>query len=82
MKDQFFFSKEKKSPLLNNRIKSLISKNKKIIIKLNSDVKYSTITWLPNDKYLNTSNVYNGPWIKGFKNKIGALSFNRRDLIK
>ena len=82
MKDQFFFSREKKSPLLNNRVKSLSSKNKQIVIKLNSDVKYSTITWLPNDKYLNTSNVYNGPWIKGFKNKIGALSFNRRDLIK
>ena len=34
--------------------------------------------WLPNKEYLNTNNIFNGPWIKGLKNKIGALSFNRR----
>ena len=79
-KDQFFFSVEKNSPLLNGEVKRIILKNKQIIIKLKSDKKYSTVTWLPNEKYLNTNNTFNGPWIKGLNNKIGALSFNRRSI--
>jgi hypothetical protein len=79
-KDQFFFSVEKNSPLLNGEVKKIILKNKQIIIKLKSDKKYSTVTWLPNEKYLNTNNTFNGPWIKGLNNKIGALSFNRRSI--
>ncbi len=61
-----------------NEIHKFFSKNKQIIIKLKSDKKYSTITWLPNKNYLNTNSVFNGPWIKGLNNMIGALSFNRR----
>ena len=77
-KDQFFFSVENNSSLLAGDVKRIISKDKQIIIKLKSDKKYSTITWLPNKNYLNTNTVFNGPWIKGLNNKIGALSFNRR----
>jgi hypothetical protein len=77
-KDQFFFSIEKNSALINGDVKRIILKDKQIIIKLKSDKKYSTVTWLPNKEYLNTNNIFNGPWIKGLKNKIGALSFNRR----
>jgi hypothetical protein len=77
-KDQFFFSVENNSSLLAGDVKRIVSKDKQIIIKLKSDKKYSTITWLPNKNYLNTNSVFNGPWIKGLNNMIGALSFNRR----
>ena len=77
-KDQFFFSVENNSSLLAGDVKRIVSNDKQIIIKLKSDKKYSTITWLPNKNYLNTNSVFNGPWIKGLNNMIGALSFNRR----
>ena len=80
MKDQFFFSLGENYSDLNGVVKSLIIEDKKIIMKLKSDKKYSTITWMPSEKYKKTSITYNGPWIKGINNKIGALSFNRRDI--
>jgi hypothetical protein len=35
---------------------------------------------MPSKKYKNTNIIYNGPWIKGINNKIGALSFDRRNI--
>ena len=80
MKDQFFFSLGENYSDLNGVVKSLIIEDKKIIMKLKSDKKYSTITWVPSEKYKKSSITYNGPWIKGISNKIGALSFDRRDI--
>lgn len=40
---------------------------------------YKSITYLPNKWYLNTEDVYNGPWIFG-ENKIDALSFDSKKI--
>jgi len=47
MKDQFFFSLGENYSDLNGVVKSLIIEDKKIIMKLKSDKKYNTITWMP-----------------------------------
>jgi|TARA_B110000263_G_scaffold18651_1_gene14843 hypothetical protein len=80
MKDQFFFNVEKNSSLLNGVVNSIVSKKEQVIIKLNSDKKYFTVTWLPNKEYPKTNDIYNGPWIRGSDNKIGALSFYKRNI--
>ena len=80
MKDQFFFNIEKNSSLLNGVVNSIVSKKEQVIIKLNSDEKYFTVTWLPNKEYPKTNDIYNGPWIRGSDNKIGALSFYKRNI--
>ena len=80
MKDQFFFNVEKNSSLLNGVVNSIVSKKEQVIIKLNSDEKYFTVTWLPNKEYPKTNDIYNGPWIRGSDNKIGALSFYKRNI--
>ena len=80
MKNQFFFSLDKNKPSIYGVVNTLKVNNNQIIINLKSDKKYSAITWLPNKEYLNTKDIYNGPWIKGVFNKIGALSFDNRKI--
>lgn len=80
MKNQFYFIEENNDHILNGIVKGLVSKNKSIIIKLNSEKKYSRVIWPPNKEYLDSKDVYNGPWIRGSINNIGALSFNRQIL--
>ncbi len=80
MKDQFFFSLNKNRPYISGVVNSVESKDAQIIIKLKSDQKYFAVTWLPNKEYIGTKDIYNGPWIKGLNNKIGALSFDNRKI--
>lgn len=80
MKDQFFFSLNKNRPYISGVVNSVESKDEQIIIKLKSDQKYFAVTWLPNKEYIGTKDIYNGPWIKGLNNKIGALSFDNRKI--
>ena len=80
MKNQFYFIEENNDHILNGIVKGLVSKNKSIIIKLNSEKKYSRVIWPPNKEYLDSKDVYNGPWIRGSINNIGALSFHRQIL--
>lgn len=80
MKNQFFFSLDKNKTSIYGVINNLDVNKNQIIINLKSDKKYSAITWLPNKEYLNTKDNYNGPWIKGLFNKIGALSFDNRKI--
>ena len=78
---KFFFSLDKNKPSIYGVVNTLKVNNNQIIINLKSDKKYSAITWLPNKEYLNTKDIYNGPWIKGVYNKIGSLSFDNGELI-
>lgn len=80
MKNQFFFNNDTGVSRLNGVVKSLVCKKNQIILKLNNDQKYSTLTWLPNKEYLNTKDIYNGPWIRGLNNQIGALTFHKREI--
>ena len=80
MKNQFFFNNDASLSQLNGVVKSIVSKKNQIILKLNNDQKYSALTWLPNKEYLNTKDIYNGPWIRGIDNQIGALTFNKREI--
>ena len=80
MKDQFVFIVDKKGTLINGVVDMLNVQNKKIIIKLNGDQKYLSISWPPNKEYLNTKEIYNGPWIYGLTNNIGALGFDNRKI--
>ena len=80
MKDQFVFIVDKKGTLINGVVDILNVQNKKIIIKLNGDQKYLSISWPPNKEYLNTKEIYNGPWIYGLTNNIGALGFDNRKI--
>ena len=75
MKNQFFFSRIQEKPSIYGVINRLEAKNNQIIISLNTNQKYSSISYIPNKYYLNTKDIYNGPWIIGLKNKIGALTF-------
>ena len=81
MKNQFFFSKNQEKPSIDGVINSLETKNDQIIISLNTNHKYSSISYIPNKYYLNTKDIYNGPWIIGLTNKIGALTFSNVKII-
>ena len=67
MKDQFFFSFDNRKPSINEVVKELEFKDDQIIIRLNTNQKFSNITWLPNKDYSNTKEVYNGPMDYWFK---------------
>ena len=36
---------------------------------------------MPAKFYENSNIIYNGPWIKGKDNEIGALTFSKRELV-
>ena len=80
MKNQFFFSIDQEKPSICSVINRLKAENDEIIISLNTNQKYSSLTYIPNKYYFNTKDIYKGPWIKGFDNKIGALSFYDRKI--
>ena len=46
-----------------------------VFLKINSNEKFSKISYTPNKFYNYTTKVYEGPWIKGTKNNTGALTF-------
>ena len=78
MKNQFFFSTNSMKPSISGVIMKMQVKKNKLILFLNGDEKYSKLTWLPNKEYLKTKDIYNGPWIRGKTNNLGALSFDSR----
>ena len=78
MKDQFLFTLDSEKPKTFDVINNLKVKNDQIIITLKTPRKFSSVSYIPNKYYLNTKDIYNGPWIKGLKNSIGALTFHKR----
>jgi len=79
LKDQFFFSKVENGEKVSGIIESMRIENEHLILQVKEGVVYKYITYLPNKCYLNTEDVYEGPWIFGV-NKIGALSFDKREI--
>jgi plasmid replication initiation protein len=80
MNNQFFFSSDNKTPTVQGVVENINVKKNKIIIKLKTDEKYSYVSWMPGKSYENSNIIYNGPWIKGIENNIGALSFFKRKI--
>jgi len=75
MKDQFFFGDER----LPNLVREMRAEGDRIMLKMKGKKFYDCLTYLPNKNYLNTDDVYEGPWIFG-ENGIGALSFDKRKI--
>lgn len=75
MKDQFFFGDERRP----NLVREMRAEGDRIVLKMKGKTFYDCITYLPNKNYLNTDDVYEGPWVFG-ENGIGALSFDKRNI--
>ena len=79
MKDQFFFRKNKTDELITSAVSLGRVEDNKVILNISSKELYNYITYLPSKFYVNTDEVYKGPWIRGLNN-IGVLSFNNRSI--
>lgn len=79
LKDQFFFRTDKNQEYRSASVKKIESNKNQIILKLQNKVGQDSLTYLPNKYYLNTEDVYDGPWIRGAENNLGALTFDRRN---
>jgi hypothetical protein len=77
IKDQFFFHKQERDELITTAVESGRVESNKIILKIRNKDQFNFITYLPCRFYVNTNEVYKGPWIRGHNN-IGALSFDNR----
>ncbi len=56
-------------------INTLFTSGDSVILKTNSAIQFSNISYTPNKFYNNSTEVYEGPWIKGADNQIGTLTF-------
>ena len=75
IKDQFFFDEDKKA----NLVEKAFVDGDKVVLFMKDSTLYKLVTYLPNKCYLNTKDVYEGPWLFG-ENNIGALSFDKREI--
>lgn len=82
LKDQFFFGMKNTDHHESGIVKKITTSEDQIKLKLNDEAVFNQITYLPNKTYLNTKEVYNGPWIRGAENIIGALSFHKKAITK
>lgn len=78
LKDQFFFRTNKNQDYNSVAVKRIKSDDNQIILELQNMGDFTQLTYLPNKNYIDTENVYNGPWIYGVDNGLGALTFDRR----
>lgn len=81
LKDQFFFKNDPKGEFLSVQVESLEANENMVHIGLASNSSAKYVTYLPSKFYIGTKERYNGPWLTGSKNKIGALSFHLRPII-
>lgn len=81
LNDQFFFETSNHD-LVSNVVKKMNINDTQIILELKAAKSYKSITYLPGHYYTDTKESYNGPWITGTANKIGALSFDKRRIEK
>ena len=80
LKDQFFFKKDAKEGFVPIEVISLRSVENRVVIKLAEAVQLNFITYLPGKFYSGTKEIYNGPWLTGRENGLGALSFHHRSI--
>ncbi|GGZ17059.1 hypothetical protein GCM10007049_06810 [Echinicola pacifica] len=78
LKDQFFFKNEMDSAFIPAKVSSIKAQQNKLIITLEQATTFSLVTYLPGKLYEGTEVIYNGPWLTGSDNDIGALSFHQR----
>ncbi|MBP0905429.1 sialate O-acetylesterase [Mariniflexile gromovii] len=80
LKNQFFFSTNLGDENRVETIKSIhvVDNTLHILLESNSDINF--ISYLPAKFYTGTEIVYNGPWLMGKENNIGALSFYQRPI--
>lgn len=57
------------------KIDMLYASGDSVILEISSDEPVSTITYTPNKYYNNSYKTYEGPWIRGAENSVGALTF-------
>ena len=80
LKDQFFFNNELNTEDILAKVKSLKTDGNKLLITLADAITSKYITYLPGKFYKETNAIYNGPWLLGKENDIGALSFYQRPI--
>ena len=78
LKDQFFFKTESEADFIPVIVKSLLVEESRMMLKLEDAVQFNFITYLPSKFYRGTKEIYNGPWLFGSENGLGALSFHYR----
>lgn len=80
LKNQFFFSNVLGEKNNIEKVDRLKAKGNKLIVYLEKPSNYKFITYLPSKSYTGTNITYNGPWLIGKENNIGALSFYQRPI--
>lgn len=80
LKNQFFFHEKNNDNQEVNIVKSISVDDNKLILKIKEKRAFNKISYVPNKFYANTKDVYNGPWVKGTENNIGALSFYNKKI--
>lgn len=75
MKDYFYFDGDY------GVVKSGKAKNDTLFLQLNGPNFFDKITYLPDIRYNENSDTYEGPWIKNVRG-VGALSFNNISIQK
>ncbi|CAH8283051.1 prolyl oligopeptidase family protein [Mariniflexile fucanivorans] len=81
LKDQFFFDFKDDSSTALGIINRIEVKDKNVILTLNKESDFKDVTYLPNKFYTGTTTIYNGPWLNGAENNIGALSFYKKPIL-
>ncbi|WP_372772880.1 sialate O-acetylesterase [Mangrovibacterium sp.] len=82
LKDQFFFYNGTSDTLLSDVVAQLEVDGQYLTLHLKDQATYQSVTYLPGRCYLNTNDVYNGPWIRGAENNLGALSFTQKPIVQ
>lgn len=82
LKDQFFFKEDKNEDFVPSIVKNLEADGNTVTLFFDHPVSHKFITYLPSKFYQGTKTTYNGPWLTGKTNGIGALSFHARPIWK
>lgn len=80
LKDQFFYRTNSNQEYKTIEVKKIEARRNQVILNLENKIIQASLTYLPNKYYLNTEEIYNGPWIRGSENYLGALAFDRRNI--
>ena len=80
LKDQFFSRTPKSQEYNQLLVKKIEAKENQVILLLQKKLDQNLLTYVPNKYYLNTEQIYNGPWIYGAENNLGALTFDKRKI--
>jgi len=80
IRDQFWLTKKDKTTDFFGEVRKVKSKNNKMILFLKRKFAWDEISWVPNSEYIGTNKTYDGPWIYGKHNNIGALTFHKNKI--